>query len=344
VIPETPPTGILLGGHTYWDPVTLPNPHLLGIGASGSGKTQTLKALAWTMRLIYPDVRLIIIDFHGDQKLPGEIAYPLHMNSPYGINPLIVDLDVEGGGPDLQAIQVASILRKTLQLGPNQEGLMLNLLKELYSRKNISQSRPATWINEPPTFANLEDLINYRSTEDDECEKLQIKMAATFTYGIFSRPQPSFSDDPLIRLDVSKLPPQIGAIAAESLATQILNEHRLKGEGPLRTMLFIDEAKEMPRSTPTRTAAIERISMDGRKYGLGMVLASQSERHLSVDVIGNCHTKVILPVDPSEIKKVASKFRVSDQVLASLDKLEAVVRMGPKVQRTPIHPYYLRLA
>jgi len=40
------PTGILLGQNTHWDPHALPNPHVVVIGASGSGKTQTLKAMA----------------------------------------------------------------------------------------------------------------------------------------------------------------------------------------------------------------------------------------------------------------------------------------------------------
>ncbi len=30
----------------YWNPEALPNGHIVAIGASGSGKTQTLKAIA----------------------------------------------------------------------------------------------------------------------------------------------------------------------------------------------------------------------------------------------------------------------------------------------------------
>jgi ABC-type proline/glycine betaine transport system ATPase subunit len=34
-----------LGEGYYWNPETLPNSHIVAIGASGSGKTQTLKAI-----------------------------------------------------------------------------------------------------------------------------------------------------------------------------------------------------------------------------------------------------------------------------------------------------------
>ncbi|MCY7337290.1 MAG: hypothetical protein LH613_13935 [Chamaesiphon sp.] len=61
--------------------------------------------------------RSIILDFYGDQQLPGEIYYSLNMVSPHGINPLIINQDPEGGGPNIQAIAVAANLRRALILG-----------------------------------------------------------------------------------------------------------------------------------------------------------------------------------------------------------------------------------
>ena len=98
--------GIHLGENCYWNPAALPNGHIVAIGASGSGKTQTLKAIAHELHTNYPELQVILLDFHGDQEILGETCYPLHMASPYGINPLVVNLDPEGGGPNLQAIQV----------------------------------------------------------------------------------------------------------------------------------------------------------------------------------------------------------------------------------------------
>ncbi|MCZ8160356.1 MAG: FtsK/SpoIIIE domain-containing protein, partial [Microcystis sp. LE19-196.1B] len=92
---SSPPSGILLGDNCYWNPGHLPNGHIVAIGASGSGKTQTLKAIAYSLRQTYPDIQLFIIDFHGDQEIIGETCYPLHMASSLGINPLIVNLDAE---------------------------------------------------------------------------------------------------------------------------------------------------------------------------------------------------------------------------------------------------------
>ncbi len=333
--------GIFLGEGCYWNPAALPNGHVVAIGASGSGKTQTLKVIAFSLRQTYPDIQIFVIDFHGDQEIEGETCYPLHMASPHGINPLVVNLDPEGGGPNLQAIAVTTTLKKSLRLGPNQEGLMLDILELCYSMRGISQEKVDSWTKTPPNFADIRKIIEGRI--DNGCKesvKLKLKLAATFQYGVFSRPQPEFNEQH-VRIDLSKLPPEIAAIAAESLAWQLMNQHRLSGEVKEKlpkTYLFIDEAKELKKSP-----ACDRIIADGRKYGLGLVLASQSERHLSPDVIGNSSTKIVLPVDSSEVKKVSSKFRLSEKKVAHLTPLTAICRFGKQAELVNILPYYQRI-
>jgi type IV secretory pathway VirB4 component len=333
--------GILLGEGVFWNPEALPNGHLVAIGASGSGKTQTLKAIAHELYRVYPDLQIVIIDFHGDQQLQAETCYPLHMSSPWGINPLVINLDPEGGGSNLQAIATTATLRKNLQLGSNQEGHLLDILGRIYRNSGILQSEQETWTNTPPNFSQLQAELEAHAEEGcKECQKLRLKLAATFTYGIFNRSAFPL-DARLIRVDLCKLPPELGAIAAESLAKQLMDRHRLLGEveGKMpRTYLFIDEAKEMSKSP-----ALDRIIADGRKYGLNVVLASQSERHLSVDVLGNAATKIVLPVDQVEVKKVAAKFRFSEQKVAQLTPLMALCRFGTQAQQVSIVPYYQRV-
>jgi type IV secretory pathway VirB4 component len=334
-------SGAANAGRCYWNPEALPNGHIVAIGASGSGKTQTLKAIAHELRQTYPDIQVVVIDFHGDQQIDGETCYPLHMASPHGINPLVINLDTEGGGPNLQAIAVTATLKKSLRLGPNQEGLMLDILETCYNLRSITQEQAETWTKQPPNFADLQKVIEGRIENNcKESVKLKLKLAATFQYGVFSRSQPEFTEKH-IRIDLSKLPPEIGAIAAESLAWQLMNQHRLLGEmdGKLpRTYLFIDEAKELKKSP-----ACDRIIADGRKYGLGLVLASQSERHLSEDVIGNSATKIVLPVDSSEVKKVSSKFRLGEKKVAELTPMKAICRFGKQAEFVEILPYYERV-
>lgn len=223
-------SGIELGDGYYWNPEALPNGHIVAIGASGSGKTQTLKAIAYSLHTTYPEMQVILLDFHGDQEIEGETCYPLHMASPYGINPLVINLDREGGGPSLQAISVAAVFKKALQLGPIQEGLMLDILATCYNRRSVFQEHHHSWSNEPPNFDDVRAEVENRITSGcKDSQKLKLKLQATFQYGIFSRPTVPLNEK-LIRINLCKLPPELAAIAAESLAWQLMNQHRLLGE------------------------------------------------------------------------------------------------------------------
>lgn len=333
--------GIDLGGGQRWNPAKLANAHIVAIGASGSGKTQTLKAIAFALSKEYEHARIILIDFHGDQDVAGEVRFALHRASPHGINLLTVNADPEGGGVSLQIIQVVHSMKKALLLGVNQEGVLLDMLKRAYTARGITDENQSSWTKPAPTLADVRDELE--RDESKEARKLELKLATTFEYGIFSREQPAF-DAPLIRVDLSKLPPALQSIAAESLAMQLMNEHRLLGEmegKEPRTFLFIDEAKEMRTSDG---AACDRIIADGRKYGLALILASQSERHLSRDVIGNSSTKIVLPVDQTEVRAVANKFRFDERRIAELKPLNALCRFGKDAAQVSILPYYKRVS
>lgn len=335
--------GILLGDKVYWNPANLPNGHIAIIGASGSGKTQTLKAIAYELSRFFPSVKIITIDFHGDQELPGEVCYPLNMESPYGINPLVVDLDTKGGGPSLQAIAVATILKKALTMGVNQEGLIIDILTTCYKQRGIIQDEPATWRREPPTFADVREEIESRIKSGcKESSKLALKLAAMFEYGIFTRPQPPL-DAQIIRFDLSALGkvPGLGAIAAEALIKQVMDAHRIMGEikGKIpRSYLFIDECKEAKDSK-----TLNLVFADGRKYGLGAAVGSQKRKDMSDDVIMNSSTKILLAVDQTEVKRIAKDFRFAEGLVSQLQPLEALVRMGTNGERCKIKPFYERI-
>lgn len=338
-----PIKGILLGDNVSWNPATLPNGHVVIIGSSGSGKSQTLKAIACELPQVFPEIKLIIVDFHGDLELPGEVCYPLDMESPHGINPLVVDLDTKGGGPNLQAISVAATFKKALVLGANQEGLVIDVLNSCYRSRGITQDEINSWEKTPPTFADVRDEIEARV--EDGCKesvKLQLKLAATFQYGIFDKPQPSL-EHLIIRFDLSALGkvPGLSAIAAEAIAKQLMDSHRIQGEidGKVpRTFLFVDEAKEIKNSR-----SVKIILGDGRKYGLCAVLASQRDAEISDEAIANSSTKIVLAVDQTEVKRVARRFRFAENIVSQLQPLEALVRMGTIGEKCKIKPYYERV-
>jgi Helicase HerA, central domain len=337
------PEGIYLGDKVYWNPAKLRNGHAVILGTSGSGKTQTLKAIAHELPSLFPDIKIVVADFHGDLELPNEVCYSLDAESPHGLNPLVLDLDPKGGGPDLQAIAVSSILRKSLKMGENQQGLTLNAFISCYENRGIFQKDQSTWMNIPPTFADLE--AELQSRLEDGCkdsEKLLLKLAATLKYGIFSKSQPSINF-PLVRFDLSALSkvPGLSAIAAETLLKQLLDSHKLMGEinGRVpRCYVILDEVKEVKSSN-----TLERITSEARKFGLGVIVASQMDSDISNTVLANSSMKMVLAIDQVEAAKVARRFRFALGLVTNLQPLEALIRMDNDGFHTKIKPFYERV-
>ena len=77
--------------------------------------------------------------------------------------------------------------------------------------------------------------------------------------------------------------------------------------------------------------------------GLCAVLASQRDAEISDEAIANSSTKIVLGVDQSEVKRVSRRFRFAENLVAQLQPLEALVRMGTIGERCKIKPYYERV-
>lgn len=350
--PEIEPedAGVIVGFNegepVKWDPSALPNKHVTGIGASGQGKTQLVKSLVFGLMEAYDDLQFVVIDLHGDQELPGETLYEINRSSPYGINLLTLDIDEVGGGPQLQTQAVANNLQRQYKLGTSQKSVLKSIIETCYIGAGIIESEPKTWTNNLPTFAEvemeLENLLEEAESarERNKLEGLQDKLSDVFSYGIFSREQPDIFSPRLVRLDLSALAKVDGlqAIAVDSVAKQLMDRHRLLGENSGESRyLVVDEARCMKDSKQTND-----ILRDGRKYSLSIMLFSQSERDLSADAISNASSCFVLGVTPSDLRKVANKFRFSEAKIAELKPLEALCRFGKNSQYIRILPFFER--
>ncbi|MHB1826812.1 MAG: DUF5710 domain-containing protein [Steroidobacteraceae bacterium] len=132
----------------HWDTEQLINAHLLMLGASGVGKTHTLrKMIHRALAQAGPRVRFHVFDVHGDIDVPGASEVQFSESVPYGLNPLRVNPDPHFGGVRkaiqnfIRTLDAAS----TTPLGVKQEAVLGNVLVDVYREFEFDIGGPESW-------------------------------------------------------------------------------------------------------------------------------------------------------------------------------------------------------
>jgi hypothetical protein len=336
-------------GAVSWRPLALPNPHLLVVGGSGSGKSQTIKAIAYELRKA---TAVVVLDVHGDLALDGATTHELHFESEYGINPLVLSLDPKGGGPTAQREIVRTRLQRTFApMGSVQLGVLDDLLDRCYRGCGITQDDQESWRREPPTFADLEGLLDEeiaRKKNPERLQALKTKISPVFDCKIFSKPALPVAATGITRIDMSRLSLDVQFLASDVLLRHLFREAMLAGEaaeGELRYVFVVDEAKLLvARGKDDPLGIINRLASEARKYGVGLLLASQDLDHFSRDILNNVATKLVLMHSETAIRATASKLLLEKEQLQALkEPFVGLVKFGGSGwRRVKVQPYFTR--
>jgi DNA helicase HerA-like ATPase len=122
----------------------------------------------------------------------------------------------------------------------------------------------------------------------------------------------------------------------------------LAGEAPpgkLRTMLVIDEAKLLAlRGKGDPLGVLNRLATEARKYGLGLLLASQDLEHFTRDILTNVATKLVLMHAETAIRTTAGRLLLEKGQLQALrEPFVGLVKLGGGGwRRVRVRPYYER--
>jgi hypothetical protein len=325
-----------------WSPGRQSNGFLLVLGASGSGKTETLKVLGSSIH--HFGVPVLTFDFHGDVRFPGTKSTLLSSGSlsTMGLNPMEIDAQSaeESGLYDQRASLRALVQRAVPSLGHRQSAILREAFEEAYARAGILDNDPRTWTRHVPTFGVVQEVLREWSEDDgrrNQRASIEGCLAAVqqlFDHPIFQRTTHVSVDDFLshsMRLDLSKLPDDIRFVATETLLRKLFRALRLRGPIPVqpaddrqrfRLFIIIDEAKILSLGGGDRDRSdniLNELITEARKFGLGMVLASQMSDHFSEEVRANAATWLVLkPMDMKEAKRNAPNVSVDPQDLLQL--------------------------
>ncbi len=348
-----------------WSPGRQSNGFLLILGASGSGKTETLKVLG--EGIATHGIPVLVLDFHGDVQFPGlrSVLLSSGTSSTAGVNPMELDSQsAEETGLYDQRKVIRDMIRNAVPaLGHRQNAILREAIEEAYLNAGFIDGDPKTWRNAPPTFADVEHILSTwaeddtRKSQRSAIEGCLAAVQEIFEHPIFHRKEHVSTEEMLsanVRLDLSKLTDEVRYITAETLLRKIFRVLRLRGPIPVqpvddrqrfRMFVIIDEAKILSTGggdTDAPDRILNLLFTEARKFGLGMILASQMSDHFGSEVKANAATWLVLkPMDMKEAKKNAPNVHMDPEALTALKgKGDGYFRdrSSSRARRIQVHP------
>ena len=300
-----------MGIPVCWDPhpeAGTANPHLMIVGESGFGKTYAIQCIV--AELAARGIRSFIIDFGRgfdlesaprqfiDSVLPQEVS-----TSQQGIN--LNPLQIHPGdsnGPINVAVRVADCFGRVYRIGVQQHALLRDLIIELFADFGIVKAEPGTWHQRSPSCSDLnEKLRSIASSRSDKragkAQGLKSHISTFFLFDTFRDSGVDVNWESLGQSTASTLIIQLKGL--EDRTQKVVTEfllwdlyHYLRRRGPhnLDCYCVLDEAHNLSFSSD---GPIDKLVREARKFGLGLILASQQPTDFNRTVFGNTASKLI---------------------------------------------------
>ena len=308
----------------FWDPVTtkpkrLLNQHLLIVGKSGSGKSETTKSLLY--ELDQRGVPAIIFDFQGEYAAGefAEVVQPQVFDVMEGlpINPFEIPIDPRTGNkrrPVEMMFRLADTLNTVFSgSGDIQLGKLREAIEECYIRCGFNMQEPAPKDKEAPTLDMLEAVLDSWSADrGGQIKNLQVRLQPLFKSGIFVQGKASFKFDDLFKkTSVILLTAGIKDLmlaASRFLLEKIYATMMMEGiSRKLKLIVSVDEAHKL-----CNDPKITDLAKEARKYGLGLVLSSQETRDFHPSIFANAGTQIVLALEDADAT-IMSKVYAPDK-------------------------------
>lgn len=342
------------GVEALWRPYEraprLSNQHLLVVGKSGSGKSETTKALIW--ELDRRGVPSIIFDFQGEYAKPDgdffRAVRPQVFDAMAGlpINPFEVPIDPHTGKrrPFIESVyRLADTLNRVFKgSGDIQLGALRDAILQSYHQRGFDKDDEATWSNEPPTIDMLHACLKEMAQERGATVKnLLVRLQSLFESGIFKPGRAKFTLESLLKKTtvllmtsgISDLMLAASRLMLEGIYASMLSA----GESStIRVMACVDEAHKL-----CGDETITTLVKEARKYGLGLILSSQETRDFHPSVFANVGTLICLQLEEADAAVMARQIAGQDGVAQKVVKQKILAQAFPEgiVRSNHFQPY-----
>lgn len=292
------------GGDVTWAVSTQGSPHAFILGIPGQGKSVTTRKIIRDFAAA--GLPSLVFDFHGDMAAnPPDGARILDAAAGLPFNPF--EPDVQAGRPiNTNAMEIAEILAHVAGLGDIQRDNVYTALRQTY------EDRGWRGLEKGDSVPTIDDFVDALSgVESRQAGKNAVARLRAFTdFGLFAEGERARfeildTDRHGLVVDISRLSEEVQRVAASFILRKVYREmFRWDQDGKMKLAIVLDEAHRMARDV-----TLPKIMKEGRKYGAGMVVASQNVDDFHSDVLGNAGTKIVFRTNFPASKKVSNFLR-----------------------------------
>jgi len=338
------------GRRVNWSPGRLNNGHMIILGGSGAGKTETIRCIA--LELAAQALPVIMIDFHGDMAPSiGDIrTYKIREGGEYYFNPLELDPAIDEITP-LRATSdfVDAISINFPTLGIQQRRKIKNIIKDCYRVSGIT-GKTATWTR----VLDFDDIEGEIITCEDET--IPAYLEDIFDYKLFSGEEkislPTILSGGITHINLNALPENLRYLFADLFLRRIYYTLQATGEIPrgtdndrekFRLFVIVDEAKllvsQKSGSKTAIKAVLNKYATEMRKFGVSLILASQLIAHFNEEILANIAVKFCMRAEnKKQAQENAKFFEVSEKDLLNFQPGEGILIIGSEKMNIRIVP------
>ncbi|MCD6196493.1 MAG: ATP-binding protein [Staphylothermus sp.] len=267
-------------------PINMLTHHTLVLGSTGSGKTHTVSVIINRIIERFDEVKTVIFDWHGEysyllKRKRRLVPYDL----PVGITNLI----------EKDLYSFIDILADVLELTNSQIYILEKVLRQLLRRGGVSLS---------DIYTILENFVDESGWMRESRLSLLRKMSPLVRTSYSKLFSNSDIEDLIHRLNYESLPlvidvsvikdPFIRKIYISFVLNMIfdifVNDKNKKPKYKL--LIVLEEAQNiLSKNNPVRI--VSRMLSEIRKFGVGLIIISQSPSSLIENVMVNTNTKII---------------------------------------------------
>nr|BBH95966.1 hypothetical protein KTA_41650 [Thermogemmatispora argillosa] len=320
------PIRVLLGqaasGSIYWTPGIESSPHLFILGIPGQGKSWTIEHILCALG--QQGVPALVLDFHGQfadsQGRYYQSIHPTVLDAARGLpfNPF--ECSASGQAWRANALAVSEIFAQVAGLREMQRDTVFTAIRDAYQVHGF-EDELSEEEQRDLTYPSIQEVFRRIAQQEQRHHSINVtaRCRPLLEMNLFRPVEPPVNLRSLIGqglvIDLHQLYAELLQLSAGAFVLHKIYKDMFQW-GPaerLRLAIVLDEAHRLAKDK-----TLPRLMKEGRKFGIAVIVASQSLNDFHPEVLSNAGTRIIFRMNYPESRKVVGLIRTgqSNQTLA----------------------------